>query len=88
MSNNVTQQPVISKAWDWGYEDAREGKSEFTGYDFFAGERLQEYLEGHRAGQYVIKRLSGGSEAKYVPFSDPALNSVQPAEYRDDYIGV
>lgn len=60
----LAQQPVISKAWDWGFDDAMAGKSEFDGYDYFAGAQLQEYFEGHRTAEVhkkTLKRLAGGS---------------------------
>lgn len=77
----------ISPAFDWGKEDGLEGKSEFTGYDYFAGANLQEYFEGHAVGVALrqrlqgvvlaeVRRLAGGSDAKYAPFSDPALSQV------------
>jgi hypothetical protein len=63
----------LSPALDWGKQDGLEGKSIFTGYDYFAGASLQEYFEGHKAGVELaqrlqgvvlgeVKRLSGGSE--------------------------
>lgn len=81
--------PVISLAWDWGFDDAMAGKNEYHGYDYFAEPKLSEYMDGHRTAQLHkknLKRIAGGSD-QYAPFSDPALRNVQPAEYRDDHIG-
>lgn len=61
-TNNA--QPVISLAWDWGFEDGMAGKSEFTGYDYFVQPKLAEYLDGHYTAQVHLKnlkRIAGGS---------------------------
>lgn len=36
---------------EWGFQDAIAGKSEFEGYDLFAGESLIAYIDGHHTGQ-------------------------------------
>ena len=46
-----------STPWQWGEEDGLEGKSEFTGYDYFAGHSLQVYLAGHASGCAMRQRL-------------------------------
>lgn len=43
----------------FGMEDGLEGESEFTGYNYFAGQHLQEYFEGHRQGVAMRQRLQG-----------------------------
>lgn len=46
-----------STPYTWGEEDGLEGKSEFTGYDYFAGHSLTVYLAGHAAGCAMRQRL-------------------------------
>lgn len=51
-------------------------------------EAAQAVANAYDAELVEVKRLSGGSEA-YAPFSQPDefYADVQPAEYRDDYVG-
>lgn len=42
--------PAKSTAWKWGYNDALEELSWAEGFMLFAGDRLKQYLAGHKAG--------------------------------------
>lgn len=43
----------------WGFADALAGKSEFEGYDLFAGLSLQAYIDGHHTGQAYARKYAG-----------------------------
>lgn len=85
----LSQNDFIDKARQWGFEDGTENiPSRAWEYFIFEGEAYNAYQDGHADGRAMRRRLAGGSEVKYQPFSDPSLNSVQPAEYRDDFVGM
>lgn len=42
----------------WGFADALAGKSEFEGYNLFAGKSLVAYIDGHHAGQAYARRYA------------------------------
>jgi hypothetical protein len=84
MSNvSVAQTGTFSKAWEIGYEDARNGGSIYDGYSYFIGPNLTEYREGFSAGRIISeklgqpKRLAGGA-----PVNQPKAKS--EADLMDD----
>lgn len=89
--SSVPSNPFVSKARQFGIEDGKAGVERRAWEYFLPGGAAEDaYKLGYLLGmaQRQPKRLAGGSEAAYVPFSDPSLNSVQPAEYRDEHIGM
>jgi hypothetical protein len=47
----------MTVAYAMGEEDGLAGESEFTGYDYFVGAKLADYLAGHAAGKAVLDSL-------------------------------
>lgn len=77
--------PHADAAYEAGRADAQAGVVG-GGWEYSGGTLESSYRLGFLAGVGIpTKRLGGGSE--YAPFSDPALLDVQPAEYREDYVG-
>jgi hypothetical protein len=47
---------LVTLAMAWGFEDGAQGRSEYEGYQYFAGELLGEYRTGHQAGKAAMAR--------------------------------
>ena len=42
----VTLEDLQRQAWEWGYQDATEGKSLLAGRDYYVGDLLERYEYG------------------------------------------
>lgn len=52
-----TVKPIaVDLPYAWGFEDGAQGKSFYTGYDYFAGEKLVSYKTGWHAGRNAKRR--------------------------------
>lgn len=57
--SNVTQfVQNRNTAREFGFADALAGKSEFEGYDLFAGKSLDAYIDGHHTGQCYARQYA------------------------------
>lgn len=69
----VVVKPVaVTLPWAWGFQDGATGVSWAEGYGLFAGERLAQYLAGHKVGKAAAARKAIRT-AQVAPASDPAL---------------
>lgn len=61
----------------FGFEDGMEGRSIFTGYDFFAGYSLQVYFEGHGDGVASVLAQQTAPVVDEAAYMDSIVDALQ-----------
>lgn len=86
MSSTLTQAPFVVNFSNDSYATIDKAQGVVTVHQ---GQR--QGLDSDWGGQVIAFLTIDQAEAiaaiLYAPWSDPALKDVQPAQYRDDYIG-